>query len=359
MKRNAAEAPAPADEAGPSRAEVRAVDPSQADAWDDFVDRHPDATGYHRWGWLEILSGAMRLRVHALGAWHGREIVGVLPLARQRPWPFAASLLSVPFASYAGVVADERAIEESLLSAAVELARAEGIARIELRNQRPRATAWGRREDKVRFTLDVSEGEESLWRRVPSARRRQVRQARRAGLEANVGGIEHLDAFYRIVSGKWRDHGTPILPRHFFAAVMERFPDDTRICLVRSGSHIAAAGFLYRHGECVENPWLGSRQEFAGSRAGILLYWTMMVEAIRWGCATFDMGRSSRDEGPYAFKKQWNAVEEPLVWSIWPPDAVLGAESGRAAAALRSVWRHMPLAIADRVGPPLSRNLPL
>ena len=289
---------------------------------------------------------ALGLEAFPLAAQRDGQVVGVLPLVRQRPWPLPATLISLPFVSYAGVLCHDADAEAVLLDAAIELARRRGVARIELRHVRARAGAWGRREDKVRFTVETGGGEQAMWSALPGQRRTQVRRARKDGLSDSAGGEELLDEFYGVVSRKWRDLGSPVLPRRFFATVLRRFPQDSRICVVRAGERTAAAGLIHRFGGRVENPWVGSLPGFP--RANVLLYWAMMLESHRWGAERFDFGRSSRESGNYVFKSRWNAHEEALPWSVWPAGAAQGAERGAAAAALRSVWKRLPLVLANR-----------
>ena len=330
--------------------------PSAPD-WERFVRDHPEAAAYHRFGWIEIVRDPLGLQAFPLAAVRGGVIAGVLPLVRQRPWPLPATLISLPFVNYAGALSQDADAEAALLLAAVDLARRCGAARIELRHDRPRAAAWGRREDKVRFTFDTSGGEEAMWSALPGQRRTQVRAALKEGLSEVTGGEELLDDLYAILARKWRDLGSPILPRRFFAAVLRRFADDTRVCAVRAGGRIVAAGLIHRFGTRVENPWVGALPAFP--KANVLLYWTMMLESHRQGAAAFDFGRSSLDSGNHVFKSRWNARQEPLPWSVWPVEAARGVEAGRAAALLRAVWKRLPLPLASGLGPMLARRLPL
>jgi FemAB-related protein (PEP-CTERM system-associated) len=340
-------------------AEVESLDEGSRAAWDRFVREQRAASGYQLWGWTDLIRDALKLEVHRLAALRDGELVGILPLVRQRLWPLGATLISLPFVNYAGLVATDAEAEARLLDAAVELAGRRGAGRIELRHTAPRAGGWGQRSDKVRFRIDTSTGEEAMWAALPGQRRTQIRRARKDGLVEIAGGAELLDDFYDVVALKWRDLGSPVLPRSFFAAVLERFPDDTRICLVRAGAVTAAAGMLYRFRDGAENPWVGSLDAFTKSRANVLLYWGMMVESHELGAASLDFGRSSRASGNYTFKSRWHAVEEELPWSVWPAAAVDGAESGPAAGLVKSVWKRLPLAVANRLGPWLSPNLPL
>ncbi len=329
-----------------------------ARAWNRFAAAHADASGYHCWGWIERLRET-GVPVHPLVAWREEEIAGILPLARQRLWPLPATLLSLPFVNYGGLVARDEEAASALLDGARDLAQRLGAARIDLRHHTPRPCPWPVRDTKVRFVLEVGEAEEFLWRQIPPARRRTIRKAIRAGFEAEVGGAEWFEDFYRLVSRGWREHGSPILGRRFFRGVVEAFRDRVRIVRVRRAGRAVAAGLLYRHGDdWVENPWLATDPRAFRDGAGVLLYWHMMLEVQRWGARRFDMGRSSPGTGTYLFKQRWGASEQPLPYATWQ---IRGGrpEEERAAALLRSVWRRLPVWLANRLGPALARRIPL
>lgn len=341
------------------QSEVSVADETIAPVWDEFVRAHPAAYGYHQWAWTDIFRRSLKLTVYPLAAWRAGKLVGILPLVRQRLWPLSASLISLPFVNYAGVLAQDESAETMLLSAAVRLAHRSGATRIELRHAESHALSWSRREDKVSFVLDLSPGRESIWRSLPGPRRTQIRRAQKDGLQAEVGGGQLLEEFYRILSRKWRDHGTPVLPRDFYAAIMRRFPEDTRICLVRSHGRPAAASFLYRFGSRVEVPWVGALPEFSTSKPNILLYWTMIEQSYHLGARYFDFGRSSRTSGNYDFKKRWGGDEKSLPWSVWPPTRAGRPDAGLGASLVKSVWKHLPVGLATTLGRHVSPYLPL
>jgi len=339
--------------------EVRLAGQERSEEWDRFVRLEPGACGYHSWPWVRIVREAAGLEVYPLMALREGEIVGILPLARQRLWPLKAQLLSLPFVNYAGLLCADEEAENALLEAALRLAQERGAARIELRHTSPRASAWGRRVDRVRFVLDLPAKTEDLWRSLPGERRTQVRRAQKNGLVPQTGDADLLQDFYGIISRTWRDHGSPVLPRRFFAAVMGYHPSDTRICVVRSGDRVVAAGFLYRFGERVEVPWVGSLPEFSSSQPGVLLYWTMLQQGCEWGARVFDFGRSPKGSGTAVFKKRWGGVEEQLFWSVWPATSAEGGTSPLATSLVKNLWKRLPVGLATSLGARLSPNIPL
>jgi CelD/BcsL family acetyltransferase involved in cellulose biosynthesis len=92
-----------------------------------------------------------------------------------------------------------------------------------------------------------------------------------------------------------------------------------------------------------------------------LLYWEQLRFAVSAGYRVFDFGRSSLDSGTYDFKRQWGAEPVPLNWQYWlaPGQGMPGLtpSSPKFRLAVRA-WQHLPLAIANRLGPRLVKDLP-
>jgi hypothetical protein len=91
------------------------------------------------------------------------------------------------------------------------------------------------------------------------------------------------------------------------------------------------------------------------------LYWN----AIEWACGSgareLDLGRCSIDGGTFRFKMQWNPEIRPLFWYYWLASGIelpeFSANNPKYALAVRC-WKKMPLALANRVGPWIVRNIP-
>ncbi len=85
--------------------------------WDDYVDRHPQASAYHRAAWSCAVANVFRLEVHFLAARGADEhLCGVLPLVRQKSLLFGDRLTSLPYFNYGGALADDAAIRRALMA---------------------------------------------------------------------------------------------------------------------------------------------------------------------------------------------------------------------------------------------------
>src|SRR5437868_13135619 len=83
-------------------------------AWDAFINRAPDATGYHLWAWRRVFEGALRHEPVYLVAHQGGELVGALPLVFIDSFLFGRSLTSLPFVNYGGVLAADNDVADAL-----------------------------------------------------------------------------------------------------------------------------------------------------------------------------------------------------------------------------------------------------
>ena len=97
-----------------------------------------------------------------------------------------------------------------------------------------------------------------------------------------------------------------------------------------------------------------------GLRANDRMYFALMAHARAKGCTRFDFGRSKAGTGPAAFKKNWGFEGVPLSYGkrAAPGEAVreINPLDPRYARKVE-LWKTLPLWIANRVGPHISRGL--
>lgn len=325
-------------------------------AWDEFVLRADDGTMAHRWAWLGIVSDTYGHQVVPLAAIRAGMLAGVLPLVQMRSRLFGRHLVSMPFLDAGGLcTAGDRAVDEALVRAAVELATG-SHAHLELRHTADRPIPLVPWLQKATMVLSLSEGEDAVWRRLPDKRRRQVRKARRAGLTASVHGSEALPDFYRILATNMRDLGSPMHRREFFHRIIETFGEDARIILVREGDVPIGTGLILIQGDWAGMPWVGSLRSTFARAPNQLLYWEVFRYAIARGCQVFDFGRSSVGSGTYEAKRQWGAEPVQLYWHRLPGENSDGDVQRWQWAT--EAWRRLPVPVASLAGAAIRGRLP-
>lgn len=329
-----------------------------AGRWDEFVASSPAATGYHSWAWRQVFERAFGHRTEYLAAEDDGRIVGVLPLVLFDSWVFGRFAVSLPFVNYGGVVADREDVAGQLVEAAVAVAREAHLDHVELRHTARRFPAVRCKQHKVAMHLRLAP---DAWDRLDRKVRNQIRKAQKSELIAEAGGPELLEAFYAVFARNMRDLGTPVLGRHFFAQVLETFPDRARLHIVRRHGQPIAGGLTYRTRDVIEVQWASSVRDYNSLCPNHLLYWSIVEHAVATGSRVLDFGRSTPHEGTFKFKEQWGAEPVPLHWEypLVSGEALPNASPSNPKFKLAiEVWRHLPLAIANRVGPSIVRTIP-
>lgn len=332
-----------------------------AQLWDNFAERRPEATGCHRWAWKQVIERSFGWPTYYLLAEDGGQVRGVLPLVWQKSWLFGSFLTSLPFLNAGGVLAQDDAAQQALVDEAVALARRLRVRYLELRHRGETRMELPAKTNKVTLLKAVLPDEEKMFAALPHKVRTDVRKGIKSELAAEFGGAEFLDDFYSVFAVNMRDLGTPAYARSFFGEILRAFPGDTRICVVRHQGQPIAASFLIAFRDTIEALWSSSLYRFSALRPNMFLYWRILCFAGQQGYRYFDFGRSSVGSGTHRFKLQWGTEEVPLPWFYWLPEGAalpeLNPENPRYGLAIR-IWRKLPVGLTKLLGPPIVKRLP-
>ena len=328
--------------------------------WDHWVESRESATFYHLSAWREVIRASFGKRSHYLVARRAGEISGILPLVRLKSVLFGDFLVSLPYLSYGGVVADDQVSRDSLLQHASELGGRLGVRHCELRHTED-ICDWPKRTEKVSMWLPLLGDSEARWKALGAKRRSQIKRPLREGVEPEVGGSELLADFYQVLSRKYRDLGTPVYPLAWFRRIVATFPDNTHVFIVRMNGEPVAGSLVTSYKGRLEVPYAASLRDVDRLGVNMFLYWSMLKYAEDEGYQIFDFGRSTVDSGTFRFKKQWGAEIVPLYWHYWLRDGgevpVLNASNPKFEL-LVNTWRRLPVWLTTLVGPRIVRNLP-
>lgn len=342
-----------------------AIDIRQGDVNPEAVDRYLDAAAApsqgHRPQWLAALRDGLGHRPTPITAWRDGELVGYLPLVATRSVLFGRRLVSLPYVSEAGVLAEDAKVAQALVNQAKAVGRKQHANNVELRHREPFNADHlnPTRRNKVGMTLGLGEDDEAMWSAIPSKVRNLIRKAEKVGVTTRVGGVEWLDPFFRIFARNVRDLGTPVLPKRLFRSILHHFGDDAELVVAEYDGRIVAAALLIHGRGVTEVPTASSLRPFNFTNANMALYWRLLSRSIERGSHTFDFGRSTEDSGPHRFKKQWKAEPHRLGWQridIASNSRSVCREDERFSLAIKA-WQRMPIWMTRGLGPMISRSL--
>jgi FemAB-related protein (PEP-CTERM system-associated) len=318
------------------------------------LNRHP--------AWLNVFARAFGHTVYALEVADGERTRGYLPLSFVRSLLFGRFLVSLPYLNTSGVLADDDDARHALLNRAADLADELNVRYLELRHEtgieHPALT--GKLTSKVHMRLPLPSFPGPLWEQISGKVRNQVRKGEKSGLTAHWGTLDVLPEFYAVFSRNMRDLGTPVYGKALFRAILQQFPKDAELCVVRLGE-TPVAGALLLHGKGItEVPSASSLREYNHLCANMLLYWQLLERTVNRGQAVFDFGRSTVDSNTFKFKKQWGAEPHPATWQYYPRSGDVGdmrPDNPRYQRLIR-IWQKLPLRLTRWIGPAIVRGIP-
>ena len=338
---------------------MRRLASEDAPRWEAFVQRSAQASFFHRLGWREVIEGCFGHRTHYLLAERSGEVVGVLPLAQVKSFLFGHALVSLPFCAVAGIAADDPAAASALQGEARSLGERLGVQHLELRHAEPREPAWPRQELYASFRKALSPDAEANLLAIPRKQRAMVRKGIKHGLAGELD--DGVDRFFALYADNVHRHGTPPLPKRYFAALRKAFGEAVEVLTVVDAGGKPVSGVLSFYFRDEVLPYYAG--DYVAARelaANDFKYWELMRRACGRGARIFDFGRSKQGTGPFDFKKNWGFEPKPMAYEYClyrrrsiPENNPLNPKY----RALIALWRRLPIGVANALGPHLVKSL--
>ena len=324
--------------------------------WDAFAARQPGFTHFHKHGWRRIMERVFGHEgVYLAARDSAGDIIGVLPLISMKSMLFGKQMCSMPFLNYGGPIGTELAVQ-ALTRAALEHAARAGIPTLEFRSRVVLPVELPASSHKITVTLNLAPHASQLFfKQLPSAVRNQIRKPIKSGVTMRFGA-DQVTPFFSVFARNMRDLGTPTHPIEFFQEIAAEFPADAMFGCAYVDDTPVAAGCAIAWGNEIELVWGSALREFNRSHApNMLMYWSFMERACDLGLSVFNFGRCTPGEGTHRFKRQWGGQDEQLHW--YGPHVAHLDKPGLAERFGPLIWRYLPLAVANRLGPLVRRGI--
>jgi FemAB-related protein (PEP-CTERM system-associated) len=338
--------------------EIKYFDSSMREAWNAYIYGHKESTFFHLAEWQKIYADVLKHSTHYLYAWDKKTIVGILPLVHMRSILFGNSLISIPFASYGGALADDENVLQLLIKYACGLADSLCVDYLELRNIKKSISTWPCKDLYYTFQKKLLDDENENFMTFSKKRRYAIRKAVKEGLISRDD--ECIEDFYKMYSESVRNLGTPILSKKYYKKINEIFNDKCKILtILHKDEPVSSVMSFYFKDHVLPYYWGGSAKA-RECGANDFMCWELMRKSIGQGIKVYDFGRSKQGTGAYDFKTHLGFSPEPLnyqyylVKSTSIPD--LSPANPKYKFAINT-WKRLPLSLANNLGPLVARNL--
>ena len=339
------------------------LDEADLSAWDQFVERHPQATAYHLSIWRHIMFRAFKRRWYVVAIRQHGMIRAGLPLVHLQSQLLGSNfLVSMPYVNYGGLLSDDDAMVKPLLEGVIAFGQRLRAKYIELRHLANHYPHLPSQQEKASMWLSLPSTAEALLAGFKSKLRSQVLKGQKNGLGVRIGRFELLDDFYTVFAHNMRDLGTPVYPRAFYQHILEAFPSTSRIVVATGdGNRPLAAGFLLGYRDRLEIVSASSLRAYNHLQSNMWLYWNCLKYACEQGYRTFDFGRSTEGSSTFKFKAQWGAQPIRHYWHyhLEAGDALprLNPQNPKFHLAIQ-LWRRLPVSMSRLIGPAIIRHFP-
>lgn len=358
---------APVPENSPARdgkaINTRLITTADESVWNDFVLNHPEGTFFHLTGWRNVIEKTFRYPSHYIIAEEKNRTVGVLPSFVVKTAFFGSSLVSVAFAAYGGILAEDNIVSYILLNRARGITRQENLDYFELRNIYGQEADLPVKDLYYTFRRQIFESVEENLEAIPRKARRMIRVGRdKFNLKAEIGRDNLLSEFYEIYARSVHLLGSPVYPKNLFSNFLLEFQKDCEFLLVRTPEGKAVAGvmsFFYK--DEILPYYAGSVPEGRELAANDFMYWALMENACERGYKIFDFGRSKKDTGSFDFKRHWGFEPKPLFYQYYlhkikeiPNISPVNPKYQRRI----ELWKKLPLPVTKLLGPMIVKQIP-
>lgn len=337
---------------------VRDLAPADVARWDEFVFACPEATFFHRAGWQQVIEQSFGHTTHYLYAEADGRILGILPLTEIKSRLFGHALVSNAFCVYGGIAAIDETARTILDRSARDLARVLGVAHLEYRNLKPFHTDWPLQTLYYTFRKAIDPDIEKNMLAIPRKQRAMVRKGIKNALQAEFDPT--VDRFFKLFADNVKRHGTPALPKRYFAALKNVFGDDCKVLTVsHEGQPISSVLTFYFRDEVLPY-YAGDRDDARHLAANDFKYWELMRDACERGYRVFDYGRSKAGTGQFDFKKNWGFEPQPLYYEYDLVNRFGIPENNPNNPKYRlfiAMWKKLPTPVANVIGPHIVKHL--
>lgn len=339
--------------------EVNATVP--VEEWRAFVDSRPEATYAHLPGWQAVVRDSLGHRpCYIFARNEAGRLSGVLPLFQVKSILSGSHLVSTPFVSECGPVAESDEVVKALVERAKGLCRELRSRYLEIRVSRQLPVDLP--VNQYFFTYFVPLGEpQKMWKALDHRTRNAVNKARKDGVVVKTDGSpEAMKAFYEVNLRTKTRLGSPAHPLSFFQAMQRELGGCFRLYSAEYQGRVVSAGVAIRYNGVVNATHQASDHGYLEHHPNDAVSWQEMEDGGRDGFRYLDFGKTPADNtGLAQYKKKWKAEEKKLYYYYYPsvPKLMGSNRQGTRYRVVTGVWKRLPLPVVRWLGPFAFRQL--
>lgn len=210
---------------------------------------------------------------------------------------------------------------------------------------------------KIEFKADISV-EKQILAQANKRMRDYTKKAIKSRLKSFIGSMELLEEFYILYLQNMKELGSPPLRKIFFKKIIESFPEESRIILIRDQKKLCSGMFLLKVSKSeLFAPTICTPRAFQIDQSSHLIYLEAAKEAKKLGCSVMNFGRSIDGSGPALFKKRFGLKATPIrMYSPYSNWTVTNPKNSILRHAT-TIWKNLPIPLTRLGGIILAKHV--
>jgi len=304
------------------------IDPLQdAQRWESFLHRHPDASVFHRAEWLQALNSCYGYIPRAVTLTPpGSPLENALVFCEIRSPLTGKRVVSLPFSDHCEPLVSHPAELNILTASLAEQIENRSWRYVEIRPIRyTPSTSGGLAVSNTYYFhhVDLRPSEQLLLKSFhKDCVQRKIRRAERESLRYEQGRSESLlNHFYKLMIISRRRQGLPPQPLKWFRTLIACMGKDIQVRVAFKHDTPIASIVTITHKKTLVYKYGCSDSRYNNLGGTVLLFWNAIQEAKLAGFELLDMGRSDIDNsGLVAFKEHWGAKRLTIKYWRYPAE---------------------------------------
>jgi hypothetical protein len=342
--------------------DIRLLDPLSDPDWDERILTHAQGSFFLTSGWARVLADSYGYLPRYFGVVRSGALEALVPFMEVNSFLTGKRGVSLPFTDQCEPITCAGTGMQDLLDQVIDHGKRSGWNYLELRPGTSLAPDTPPSTSCFGHVLDLTPGQDRLFRGLRDSTRRNIKRAQNAGITLAVSRTEEgLREFCRLNCLTRREHGLPPQPAKFFGNIARHVLAKGRgmVVLASSGGQTIAGAVYFHFGGTAVYKYGASDRHYQHLRANNLVMWEAIQRYAADGLRRFDFGRTEPgNEGLLQFKRGWGAAEQAINYYRYDlrRDRFV-AKSLAVAGAHTTYFRHMPMPLLKLAGTLLYRHM--
>ena len=289
------------------------LEPADHAVWDDFIDKSPDGTLFHRWDYLKATEKHARYKLLSLAVYHQGKLICLLPLFCRNVCGFKVILSPPPrtctpylgpvmlpeFYRLSQTMREEYAqkVAKGLIDAIasfsshyISITCVPGVS-----DMRPFKWSQFQTDTQYTYEVDLDRPLTEIWDNIQPRTRKYIRKYIDRIILRQVRTKKDMEIFFAAEEERYKSQGLipPLISASYLEDLSKAFNESIRLYLIENeadGDLLGIWGVILNKGRYIT--WIGGvkpRDDSPIQHANESAYWLTMKSAQEEGCSIYEM----------------------------------------------------------------------